>query len=136
MDAKKKADLNNFILYLSVAIASVVSIAFIVNSGSPIFATFIVGFIWVVSYLFYKRRKGIMEWSGSQQPIGEYMKEKQKVPDTIKKNYSAGISTLDSANLAPLTDREEEQWKHLVTGFQDVDFDQPKPKKERKKKKD
>lgn len=77
-----------------------------------------------------------MDWSDSYQPLGDYVKEKQKVPEAPKRNYSLGANALDSANLTPLTDREEEQWKHLVTGFQEAGFDQQKPKKERKKKKD
>jgi predicted membrane channel-forming protein YqfA (hemolysin III family) len=136
MNAKKKADLNNLIFYVSITLASLASIAFIINSGSPLFATFIVGFIWVVGYLFYKKRKGIMDWSDSYQPLGDYVKEKQKVPEAPKRSYSVGANALDSANLTPLTDREEEQWNHLVTGFQEAGFDQQKPKKERKKKKD
>ena len=140
-NSNEPSGLQTAFLYSIVAVGGLVSLSIIANASNPIGAFIGIAVLWTVAILFYRKRRGIVEWSDSELPLKEYLKNNQE-QNTIPSELSHSSvlekhDNLDSHGFTPLTEAEAETWDSLTKDFNDNEFDKPsKPtlKKNRKKK--
>jgi hypothetical protein len=102
---------------------AVFSLWIVATAPNMINAGITLAVIWVVGYFIYRSRRFLLDFTRSEKPLKNYLQERKEarpVPPVPQAPYRVMDSkdvTLDADNVPPLSDREEDDWKNIISAY-------------------